>query len=307
MTDNHSNLTAAYLAALAAVILWGSSFVATKMVLTRFSPVAYIVFRFAAASLIFAIILLRSRLPRIPLTSHLRLALMALFEPGLYFVFETTGLQRTTASSASIIIASVPVVVAILAAFLLKERLSPRGWFGAVLSIGGIVLLSLWDGTQGLGEGSPLGNLLVFLAVLSASGYIIMARYLSASLSTLQITAFQVLYGTAYFLPGFVWLGVTGAWPEPDLVSLGALVFLVFGATLGAFLSYNFSLSRLGAARSSVFLNGIPVVTVVAAALFLGERISYHHGLAALLVIAGVTIANQPRKRAAQATSPGVG
>ncbi len=307
MTDNHSNNTAAYFAALAAVILWGSSFVATKVVLTRFSPVAYMVFRFTAASLVFAIILLRSRLPRMPLRSHLRLALMALFEPGLYFVFETTGLQRTTASSASIIIASVPVVVAILAAFVLKERLSPRGWLGALLSIGGIALLSLWDGTQSLGEGSPLGNLLVFLAVLSASGYIIMARSLSASLSTLQITAFQILYGTLYFLPGFVWLGATGAWPEPDAAALGALLFLVFGATLGAFLAYNYSLSRLGAARSSVFLNGIPVVTVVAAALILGERISYHHGLAALLVVAGVMIANQPRKQAAQATSPGIG
>jgi drug/metabolite transporter (DMT)-like permease len=76
---------------------------------------------------------------------------------------------------------------------------------------------------------------------------------------------------------------------------------------LGAFLSYNYSLSRLGAARSAVFLNGIPVVTVIVAALVLGERVSYHHGIAALLVIVGVTIANQPRKRAAQAASPGVG
>lgn len=307
MTDNHSNCTTAYLAAFAAVIVWGSAFVATKMVLTSFSAVAYVVFRFTAASLVFAIILLRSRLPRIPLKSHLRLALMALFEPGLYFVFETTGLQRTTASSASIIIASVPVVVAVLAALILKERLPLRGWLGALLSIGGIALLSLWDGSTSLGEGSSLGNLLVFLAVLSASGYIILARHLSASLSTLQITAFQILYGTLYFLPGFVWLGATGRWPEPDLVAVGALLFLIFGATLGAFLSYNFSLSRLGAARSAVFLNGIPVVTVVVAALLLGERISYHHGIAALLVIAGVTIANQPRKRAAQATSPGVG
>ena len=307
MIQTDSKSSAAYFAAVAAVLLWGSSFVATKVALGSFSAVAYVVFRFTAASLIFGIILLRSRLPRIPLQSHLRLALMALFEPGLYFVFETTGLQRTTASSASIIIASVPVVVAVAAALLLKERLPLRGWLGALLSIGGIVLLSIWDGTTSLTEGSAVGNLLVFLAVLSASGYIILARHLSASLSTLQITAFQVLYGTLYFSPGLVWLIISGQWPRPDTAAIGALVFLIIGATLGAFLCYNYSLSRLGAARSAVFLNGIPVVTVVVAAVLLGERISYHHGLAALLVIMGVTIANQPQKRAAQAVSPGVG
>ena len=304
MKPTHSITPAAYFAVLAAVLLWGSSFVATKIALESFSFVAYVVFRFSAASVIFGLILLTSRLPRISTKNHRQLALMALFEPGLYFLFETAGLQRTTASSASIIIASVPVVVAVLAALLLREHLALRGWMGALLSIAGILLLSVWDGATGIGEGSALGNLLIFLAVLSASGYIILAQHLSASLSTLQITAFQILYGALYFSPGLVWLIMRGGWPTPDAAGIGAMAFLVVGATLGAFLSYNFAVARLGAARSAVFLNGIPVVTVLVAATLLGERIAPHHGVAAALVITGVTIANRPKRQVIEAIRP---
>ncbi len=307
MTPRDSVGIGPYAAVLAAVLLWGSSFAAVKLVLVQFSAAAYMFFRFAAASVIFGIILARSRLPRIPIRSHARLALMAFFEPGLYYIFETAGLQRTTASSASIIIASLPVVVVLLAALILKEPLNRRSLLGALLSVVGVLLLSVWDGVSSLAKGNLVGNALVFLAVLSASGYMIVARFLLASLSALQITAFQIIYGTIFFLPGLVWMAATDSWPTVDALTLGALAFLVVGATLGAFLCYNAALSHLGAGKTAVFLNGIPIVAVGVAAIVLGESVSYHHAIAAALVIAGVMISNQRRRKTPPIPAPGVG
>ncbi|MEA3470204.1 MAG: DMT family transporter, partial [Thermodesulfobacteriota bacterium] len=108
---HNTDHTKTYLALMGAVIFWGLSFVATKMALASIPTFTLIFARFSLSALFFLLLILRNGLPRFSKKDHVFLFLLSFFEPGLYFIFETLGLQYTTAPKASLIIATIPVAV----------------------------------------------------------------------------------------------------------------------------------------------------------------------------------------------------
>ena len=288
---NQQSLFFVYTALLCAAFFWGSSFPATKIVLQEFTPVAYVFLRFLGAAIIFGLLMVR-RYRRLPKSVHFKLILMAFFQPTLYFLFESAGLQFTSASSASMIIAGIPGVVALLAGFFLKERLNARQWAGVLLSIAGVILLAGFDDNPTYTDSSLLGNGLVILAALSASLYMIVARHLSADLSAVELTFYQVFYGMLLLLPVFLIRISAVPWQQINLPAIGALVFLILGATLVAFLAYNFALTRIDASKAAVFLNGVPLSAILVSWVLLGERLGLLQFAGGFIVILGVTLTN---------------
>jgi drug/metabolite transporter (DMT)-like permease len=281
------------LALIATMIFWGSSFVATKVVLAVWPSWAYMFLRFFAASVIFLILLVQRRRLAVPREILPRLILISIFEPGLYFLFETLGLERASAASSSILIAAIPAVVALFSAVFLNERLSARGWAGTVLSIIGIAVITLFDSAGAAGSGSLAGNLFILLAVFSATGYIVLARSISGRVSPLQLTAYQSFFAAVAFFPGFVFQGRELMAVPVDGVLIGSFVFLVLGATVAAFLAYNYALSKITAPKAAVFINGIPVVTVLVAWLVLGETLNRFQMIGGMLAVGGLMLANR--------------
>ncbi|HUX51119.1 MAG TPA: DMT family transporter [Spirochaetia bacterium] len=279
-----------YVALGVTILFWGLSFIATKAALGTIDPFAIIFLRFIIAAAVFAVILARNGFPRFSRSDHLKMALLAVFEPGLYFFCETFGLRLTSASVASLIIAAVPLAVALLARVLLAETLSPKNILSIALSIAGISILVLGDPTFGVGpDASLFGDLLIIGAVITAAFYMIIARDLGRSRSALDITAMQVFYGALIFAPFFFSTAGNTHWNKVPLVALLAVLFLGLFATVVSYLSFNFALTRLPASRAAVFLNGVPVVTSVAGWLFLGERLSPLQIAGAILVLVAVT------------------
>jgi len=280
------------------VLLWGSSFPMAKIVLRGMTPVTYVFFRFTAASFLFGILMLKKFRP-LPLRIHLKLFLIALFEPTLYFLFETSGLQYTSASSASLIIAGVPGMVALLAGIFLKERLTLRQWAGVLLAIFGVVLLVGFDDNAAYSDSSLLGNVLILLAVVSTAFYMITARHISGEVKVLELTFYQMVYGMIQLLPLFLLFEEPLVLSAIPFESLMAFVFLVFGATIVAFLCYNYAISRIHVSRAAVFINGIPLVSVIVSAFLLGERLGLNQFIGGAIIIAGVTLTNWRRRSAA--------
>jgi len=277
------------------VLFWGGSFPATKLVLRSFTPIAYVFLRFTGASVLFGILMIR-KFRRLSLRTHLKLALIALFEPTLYFLFEGTGMQYTSASSASIIIAAIPGVVGLMAGIFLKEKLNMQQWSGVVLSIVGVALLVGFDDNPLYTGSALLGNSLILLAVFSSAFYMILARHISTQVSVIELTFYQITYGMLLLLPVFLIRGHHVEWDAVQGISVFALLFLIFGATLIAFLSYNWAISKIHVSRAAVFLNGIPLVSVGVSALLLGEVLGINQLAGGLIVIAGVTLTNWRRR-----------
>jgi len=294
----------AYLAALGAVTIWGMSFVATKVALTSFPPYSLLTARFLLAGGLLALLwIFRSR-ERIHGRDLGLFFLLGIMDPGLYFVCETYGLLRTSASVASLIIASIPVFVALLASVFLKERTGLQGAMGILLTLAGVGLL-VKNGADPAASSSLAGNLLILGAALCAAVYTVVSRTLGGRYGAVTVTTLQAFFAVGFFLPFAVgeW---DGGWVH-RVSTQGALAvgFLGLFASLGAFLLYNRALGSLPASSVAVFINLIPVVTVMTAWLVLGERLSAGQVGGGLLVVVGVVLSARGR---AEAGSPwGVG
>jgi len=285
-----------YAALVATMIFWGLSFVATKVALESLPTFTLVFLRFILAALIFVFLRRGFKWPSFSRRDHVKMILLALFEPGLYFIFETIGLQYTSAAKTSLIIATIPVVVFVLSTLMLGERTSIASILGALLSFFGIVLLVMGEPGFSLKvRGSFFGDLLICAAVISASLYIVFARDLGRNYSSFDITFIQILYGAVFFFFPFLFELPNLLWETITIRSWIAVMYLTIFATAGAFMCYNYALSQVPASRASVFINGIPVVTAVGAWMILDERLTTVQATGGGLVLLAVFLTNLPK------------
>jgi drug/metabolite transporter (DMT)-like permease len=282
-----------YAALFFAVLFWGFSFIFTKIALESFSIFSLIFFRFGFSALFFILLMMKTGFPRLSRRDHWKFFAIALFQPWLYFLFETYGLSMTTASKASLIIATVPIMVLILSVLFLKEKAGISRLMGISLSITGVIILIGGDPAfKWQLDSVMLGDFLMFGAVLSAAVYTVMVRSLGSKFSAIHITGIQAIWGTILFLPEFLWELPQVDWSLPTSQGIAAVVALGLFATVGAFICYNYALGHLEAAKASVFINGVPVVTALGAWFILGESLSTLQLSGGAIILSGVYLAN---------------
>ncbi len=284
-------------ALMAAVVLWGGSFVAMRVAVTAIGPMAVMWCRMMIA-LVLILPFAKSLVPRSYQRGDWKLLIpMVLFQPCLYFLLESNALQFTTASQAGVISASVPVLVTVGAAFFLSESITFTALAGIALSIMGVISLTVSADPEGVGQSPLLGNSLEFLAMICAAGNMLIIKRLSDRYNPWGLTAMQIVAGAVFFLPGAFWLAKIPqeGWTLSLLLSL---IFLGGFVTFGAFGLYNWGISHIRAAKASSFINLVPVVAVILGWAMLGESLSFRQCLAALAVIAGVMLSQMADKRA---------
>ena len=280
----------------AAVLLWGLSFVGTKIALETFDPFTMVFARFLAAAIVFGIIALFRGRPKLPTSIHRKILVIALFQPVLYFLFETAGLNSTTATKTSLIIATIPGVVLLASRIGGRERVRAVQVAGAIVSIVGVAVLVVGDPKFHIGSGSFVGDLFVIGAVIAAVFYIILTRSLAGSVGAFEITSLQFIYGALLFTPVYLLTAGRQDWSAINGTSILVLLYLIVGATIGGFLCYNYALTRIEASRASVYLNGIPIVATLAGWIVLGERMTFLQGFGALIVFAGIFAVSRRQK-----------
>lgn len=281
----------AYAAAIGMTFAFGLSFVATKTALRGFEPLLLALLRFAlAGAILWVVWRLRPSRERVTRRDLARLALIGFVSLTVYFSFENTGIARTSASEAAILIATIPIFVAVLGIFSRDERTNARQWAGILLSFGGIVALVLAAGAAA--GGSLAGNLLVLAASLSAAVYSLLARRLLVSRSALFVTAWQNLFGALFMAPLALVEALVAGVRRPTAEAAAGVVFLTLVCSIVAYLLLNYAFRFLPANRVSVFINLTPIVAVASAYVLLGERLTLAQGVAAVVVVAGVWLTN---------------
>jgi drug/metabolite transporter (DMT)-like permease len=293
----------AYAAAVGMTLAFGLSFVATKTALKGFEPLLIALLRFTLAGAILWVVW-RLRPVREELTRRElgRLALIGFVSLTVYFSFENLGIARTSASEAAILIATIPIFVAVLGILARTERASGRQWAGILLSFAGILALVLAAG--GAGGGSLGGNLLVLAASVSAAVYSILARRLLVSRSALFVTAWQNLFGALFMAPLALVEALVVGVRRPTAEAAGGVLFLTLVCSIVAYLLLNYAFRFLPASRVSVFINLTPIVAVVSAFVLLGERLTLAQAAAAVVVVAGVWLANSGGRGADAEAAP---
>ena len=275
-----------------AVLFWGFSFVGMRVVLRELSPMTIMWCRMITA-LIVILPFIRKLLPDTYRTGDWKLLIpMVLFQPCLYFLFETNALLLTTSTQAGVISAAVPVFVIIGARLFFRESMTKATIAGLVLSITGVVFLTAG---QGAGESAPnpvLGNLIEIAATVFAAGNLLLIKKLSGRYSPWTLIAMQIIAGTIFFTPGFFQLLKT----DPSIWSLRLVLILLYlgvFVSLAAFALYYWAISKLTVSKASTFINLIPVVVIITGWIILGESLTAIQLLAAIGVIIGVILSQK--------------
>lgn len=281
-----------YAALTAAVFFWGASFPATRVAVSLLPPQAVMFCRMVVACLIMAPFA-RQLTPALLTGRDLKLILpMVLLQPCLYFLLESNALTLTTSSQAGVVASSVPILVALGAWLFLGERISSKIILGLVISVGGVVILTLTGGQAQPGDNPVLGNSLEFGAMACASGNMLLVKILSRRYNPWTLTGMQFIAGLIFFSPGIRYIvAEPGILLRVDLIT--AIVLLGVFASVAAFGLYNWSMSRIPASRASIFINLVPAVAILLGWTLLGESLSPGQIAGALLVGVGVFVSQK--------------
>jgi drug/metabolite transporter (DMT)-like permease len=286
-----------YAPTLAAVLIWSSSFICTKIAYASFSPLFLGALRFVLATVALDIYT-RARGIRVspPAEDRRRIAVSGLLGITAYFSFENLGLRLTTASNASLIVASYPVISILVAKIAEGRRIEPPRLIGALIAIAGVALVVVKT-DEGSAKGAWIGNLLLILAGFVWTAYTMTTRKLVGSYPAATISLIQTRVGALAFVPIALVEGAPRA--IPALAPLAALLYLSLLCSVLAFMLYNAGLKRLPASASISLMNIVPVVGVALSALVLHETITWRQVIGGAVIIAGVGMSARQGRQAA--------
>jgi drug/metabolite transporter (DMT)-like permease len=287
----------AYLYIILTVVFWGLSFLSTKVALAAMPPMTIAALRFAIA--IVLLYFVKRRLApgeRIEKRDLPYLAGAGLFGVTLYFFSENNGLRFISASESSIIIAVIPVITVLAERIAFKKRLAALNYVGAALSMIGVWIMV---GTSLTITANVTGYLFMLGAAGSWVAYCFMTRPLFKKHTRITIVFYQSLIGFLGCVPFAV--AEASQWRSAGAAVWLNVLYLAILCSAVAYYFYVVSLEVLGVTVCAVFLNLIPVITVIAGFLLLGERLNAAQLSGGAVVILGVYLATSVglRKKAA--------
>lgn len=251
----------AYISIIASMIFWSFSFIWSKEALATYGPLTILLFRLSIATLVLlSFSKLIGKLQKIEKGDWKYFFLLAFLDPFLYFIGETYGLQRVSATVAAVIIATIPLFLPYVAWYYFKERITSYKVYGTFLSFAGVILVII-NNNMGL-SADIFGVTLLLIAVFAAVAYIVVLKKLAIKYNAFTIVSWQ----NALALIGFGPLFFTFEWSqfqEVGLVWAGFRPIILLGiiASILAFILYTHSIKILGITRTGVFANMIPVFT----------------------------------------------
>lgn len=286
-----------HLIALSIVIVWGTTFVSTKILLRHgLAPGDIFFYRFLLAYVGIRFFE-RRQLFADSFKDELLLMLTGMTGGSFYFIAENTALEITQASNVALLVSTAPVLTVILSHRLLKaERLNRYRylWQGSLLALAGVVLVA-FNGHFIL-RLHPLGDLLSLLAALLWAVYTILLKRLGSRYSTLFITRKVFFYGIVTLLPVFLYRPLnmaTDVLMQP--VVWGNLLYLGVAASLLCYSLWNTVVKKLGAVRTTNYVYIIPAVTLLTSMIVLDETVTPVALAGALLIPTGVMLAGRQK------------
>ena len=288
-----------YTALVLAMIFWSFSFVWFKIANRGYETITIVFIRLIMAIVFLSAFLwVTKRFARIRKGDRKYFFLLALFEPFLYFLGESFGLTYVSSTVGSVIISTIPVFAVIFAFVIYREKLKLINYLGVIVSFAGVLIfITNSTGTITL---DPKGLALMFLAVVSATGYNMVLHRLASAYDPVTIVNIQNIIGAILFLPLFLIFDLKGLLATGIVAeSFGAIVLLAVFASCGAFVLFAYSVRHLGIARANIFSNLIPVFTALFAFFIVGDIITLRNGVGMIIVIAGLFLSQARKKRAA--------
>ena len=254
-----------------------------------FPPLALAPIRLTlAVLLLFPLVMYKYGYHRLSREAWLMAGGSAVFTIFLHQITMSWGLAGTSGTHGALILGLSPLFVALLASRLMHEPLTWLKGLGILLGFGGVVLVV---GGDTRGAASLAGDAVMFLSMLAFVAGTLFIKRGTALVSPLLVTAYSMLLGSVLLI--VVGVFANDAWYYEGAFAPAPLAVLLFSSFVNTALGavwWNMGIQRVGASTTTLFQNGIPVVGVFTAALWLGEALQWNHLAALALVLAGVSL-----------------
>jgi drug/metabolite transporter (DMT)-like permease len=296
-----------YLSVVFAMLCWAGAGIAVKEALVVFSPLTLIVLRFSLAIVLMLLVGVLFRrnevlgLQRVEKRDIPLFVLGGLFQPFLYFIFETYTYQSFASPTiAEAMLSTQPIMAPILAFIILREKVTRNNVVGILLSTVGMLLLLL-VGANNFALGNPWGVLLAIVTVSMSVGYTIILRRIPTRYSSLSIVFYVQLVALVLFYA--VWgvfdrqsLQDTIAPLSADLSPVIAVGYLAVFASVTAFILFCYTVRQIGVTRANVFNNVRPVFTALLMWVIFDEQLPIWKWVGIIVIVIGLFISQKQRK-----------
>ena len=281
--------------------IFGFSFLFSKQALTVATPFVLLAVRFFVAFFILNILLLTGKFKINLKGKNIKsLLLLGLLQPIIYFICENYGVKFLATSFVGIIISLVPVASLIFGTIFLKEKATPTQVIFIFLSVAGVFLTTLG---QGSGSFSWIGFILLLGAVCSTSMFNVLSRKLSSEFSAFERTYIMFVLGCVTFV-GIALVESMGNFQETIVIPLMnanfwvSIFYLSALSSVGAFIMLNYAMTYLEVARTSIFANVTTIISILAGVIFLQESFGIFQLVGSVIILASVYGVNKLAKSA---------
>ena len=286
-----------HLSALFTVFVWGTTFISTKVLLEDFKAVEILFYRFMMGFIILNIIYVK-RLHVKDIKRELLFGAAGICGVTLYYLFENIALTYTMSANVSVILSAAPFFTALFSRVIIKkgERQGASFFAGFVIAVVGICLISF----KGNGVSFNIkGDVLALMAAVIWALYSVITMKISEwGYNIIQVTRRIFGWGLVFMVPFLFAMGFEADIARfGDAVNLGNILFLGICASALCFVTWNSAVRILGPVKTSAYIYLSPVVTIITAFAVLGERMSLCSAMGAVLVLGGLVLSQQNRRK----------
>jgi drug/metabolite transporter (DMT)-like permease len=277
--------------------LWGCGFFFGKIALAEMSSEYMVLYRFLFAMVVLLPLLLTHR-PQLNGKEWGVLLLASFLGVPLQFLIQFYALSITTVSHASLMVGTMPVILAVGAAFYAHERMDTIGWIALATSTCGAALIALTGGRHAAGGATLTGDLLVVVSLMIALFWILLNKQLMQRNSHIVVTAYGLAMGTLMLT---IWVPIRYGMPPITGISLKAWLALVASGVLctaTTTLLWNWGMTQVPASQAGVLLNMEPMIGSLLGVLVLGEHLGPTAWVGgAMILTAAITLTTRSKTR----------
>ena len=284
-----TNRTKGLFSVMIPVIAWGISFVSTEFLLRDLGAMTIGAIRFVFATVVLYFMMRKTKTSlKIDPSDKFLFVIAGSVGIAIYFYFENLGIKYISASPAALIIAAIPMFTLVFEAIIYKRQVGWIDVFAILISIVGVVLIVDINFSTFFNTEESLGYMMMIGAVISWVIYSMASKPLFKKYSYLTIIYYQFLYSLPFFL--ILVPFEANHWNNIGIEAVAHLVFLgVFASVLG-FYYYAKAMDLLGITESSIFINFLPIVTILFSYVYMGQMITTQQLVGGVLVMCSVTV-----------------
>jgi len=280
-----------------ASISWAGSFIAVRLTYQEIPPFMLGFLRFVIATPVMFLILFVLKKPLfIPIRKLPQLIVLALTGVTLLYMFQFTGVSLTSASTGGVLINTNVLFISLFSALFLHERFTKGKLLGIIISFIGVIFVffgQMNPETITYSNSFFLGSILVILSAICWAVYSIVGKHMLKKEDPLVVNAHAFLLGTLFFLP-FIYSDMSTVVAKISISGIIAVLYLGLFCSVFAYIAWYFALSKSEAAESAVFLNLIPLFTILFS-MFIGELPTALFLLGAGCIVAGVFLVQKAK------------